>query len=100
MERANGVLQDRLVKELRLRQINDVVQANAFLPEFIEDYNPLFSIEPKNPVDSHQQILPEDEELDLILTHQELRKLSKNLELSYHKIATIIIEIKLDKLTL
>ncbi len=38
VERASQTLQDRLVKELRLRHINDMGQANAFLPEFIETY--------------------------------------------------------------
>lgn len=86
VERANGVLQDRLVKELRLREISDRATANIFLPEFIEDYNRRFSVEPKNLVDSHQRILPTDEQLDLILSHQEQRKLSKNLELSYRNV--------------
>ena len=31
--------EDRLVKELRLRGIDDIQSANAFLPEFIADYN-------------------------------------------------------------
>ncbi len=39
VERAHLTLQDRLVKELRLRGISDVEAANAFAPEFIADYN-------------------------------------------------------------
>ena len=39
VERANQTLQDRLVKELRLRGIDGIQSANAFLPEFITDYN-------------------------------------------------------------
>ena len=31
--RANGTLQDRLVKELRLRGLNDPISATPFLPE-------------------------------------------------------------------
>lgn len=84
VERANGILQDRLVKELRLRQISDLDSANAFLEEFRQDYNRRFAVPPKSDVDSHQQELPTDEELALILSHQEWRQLSKNLELSYH----------------
>ncbi len=86
VERANGILQDRLVKELRLRKINDIATANVFLPEFIEDYNRRFAIAPQNPIDSHQRTLPNDEVLDLILSCQEKRKLSKNLELSYRNV--------------
>jgi transposase len=36
VERANQTLQDRLVKEMRLRNMDDMECANAFLPEFIE----------------------------------------------------------------
>jgi hypothetical protein len=32
VERANQTLQDRLIKEMRLRGINDIETANAFLP--------------------------------------------------------------------
>jgi transposase len=86
VERANGILQDRLVKELRLRRIDDIKTANIFLPEFMMDYNRRFAVEPKNPVDSHHCTLPDDEKLDVILSCQEERKLSKNLELSYRNI--------------
>jgi hypothetical protein len=37
VERAPLTLQDRLVKELRLRGISDVEAANVFAPEFIAD---------------------------------------------------------------
>src|ERR1700730_5795949 len=77
VERANGILQDRLVKELRLRRIDDMKTANIFLPEFMMDYNLRFAVEPKNPVDSHHRTLPDDEKLDVILSYQEERKLSK-----------------------
>ena len=86
VERANGILQDRLVKELRLRRIDDMKTANIFLPEFMMDYNLRFAVEPKNPVDSHHRTLPDDEKLDVILSCQEERKLSKNLELSYRNV--------------
>jgi len=42
VERAHLTLQDRLVKELRLRGISDLEAANAFAPEFIADYNRRF----------------------------------------------------------
>ena len=86
VERANGILQDRLVKELRLREISDLDSANGFLSEFIADYNQRFSVEPKNPEDSHQRVLLTEEALDCIFSFQEYRKLSKNLELSYQNV--------------
>lgn len=44
VERGNRTLQDRLVKEMRLRDISDIDEANRFLREsFIEDHNRRFS---------------------------------------------------------
>ena len=41
VERANGTLQDRLVKEMRLRDIDTVAAGNAFLPTFMPRQCPL-----------------------------------------------------------
>jgi hypothetical protein len=43
IERLWETLQDRLVAELRLRGINTIEAAAAFLPEFIRDYNRRFA---------------------------------------------------------
>lgn len=43
VERANQTLQDRLVKELRLRNISDIESANLWLSEFVKDYNSRFA---------------------------------------------------------
>jgi transposase len=84
VERANGILQDRLVKELRLQGINDIETANAFLPVFMADYNRRFAKVPASVVDAHRRELPVAEILDVIFSEQQTRKLSKNLELSYN----------------
>lgn len=78
IERANQTLQDRLVKELRLREISDIDSANAFLPEFRTDYNRRFAVLPRSTHDAHRLLL-KSENLDLILTHQKTGTLSKNL---------------------
>lgn len=78
IERANQTLQDRLVKELRLRGISDIDSANAFLPEFRQDYNHRFAVQPRSNHDAHRTLL-NSENLDLILTHQKTGTLSKNL---------------------
>jgi len=83
VERANGILQDRLVKEMRLRGISEIETANAYLPEFVEQYNKRYAVEPKNSADAHVK-LNGNENLDLIFCFKEERELSKNLELSYH----------------
>ena len=43
VERANKTLQDRLVKEMRLQHIDNIEQANVWLPDFIADFNHHFS---------------------------------------------------------
>ena len=78
VERANQTLQDRLVKELRLRGISDIQAANAYLPEFRDDFNRRFAVLPRSTHDAHRPLL-KTENLDLILTHQKTGTLSKNL---------------------
>ena len=43
VERANKTLQDRLIKEMRLAGIDSIEEANAWLPEFIADFNQRFA---------------------------------------------------------
>jgi len=83
VERANGTLQDRLIKELRLANICNIDEANAFLPLFVEKYNKKFAISPALEENAHRQHMPDEDLLNLIFSHQEERTLSKNLELSY-----------------
>jgi transposase len=82
VERANQTLQDRLVKELRLRAISAAEEANAYLPEFIADYNRRFAVAPRSAEDAHRP-LGAGEDLGRILSRREERVLSKNLTLSY-----------------
>ena len=67
VERANLTLQDRLVKELRLRGISTPRAANAFAPHFIADFNARFAKPPQRDFDAHRP-LRADEDLDLIFT--------------------------------
>jgi len=83
VERANGTLQDRLIKELRLANISSIEAANAFAASFIEKHNQRFAKPPALADDAHRKSLPDAEILSLIFSHQEDRILSKNLELSY-----------------
>jgi transposase len=46
VERANGTLQDRLVKELQVAGITTIAAANVFLEKFLRDYNERFSRAP------------------------------------------------------
>ncbi|HEV2420620.1 MAG TPA: ISNCY family transposase [Candidatus Acidoferrales bacterium] len=47
VERLWGVLQDRLVSELRLAQADDIHAANAVLRKFTADYNRRFACQPR-----------------------------------------------------
>ena len=85
VERANQTLQDRLVKELRLHQISDMQSANAYLPEFRADFNRRFAVAPRSAHDAHRPLL-QSENLELILSHQETRTLSKNLTLQFKRV--------------
>ena len=83
VERANQTLQDRLVKEMRLRGICDIKSANAYLPTYIKDHNSRFAVEAKSTENAHRQALPTNEEMNLIFSYQDERRISKNLEISY-----------------
>ena len=85
VERANQTLQDRLVKELRLRGISDMDNANAFLPEFREDFNQRFAVQPRSTHDAHRPLL-KTEILDIIFTDQKTGTLSKNLTVQHNKV--------------
>jgi transposase len=50
VERLWQTLQDRLVSELRLRRISTLADANAFLPQFIADFNRRFTVPPATPI--------------------------------------------------
>lgn len=84
VERVIQTLQDRLPKEMRLRGIASREAGNAYLPEFIQDFNPRFGEEPRSTVDAHRPLTP-TENLAHILTWQEPRSLSKNLTLQFQK---------------
>ena len=85
VERANQTLQDRLTKELRLRDLSSLEAANAYLPEFIAAYNARFAVAPRLSESAHRP-LSRGEDLDRILTLCERRTLSKNLTLSYNNV--------------
>jgi hypothetical protein len=85
VERANQTLQDRLVKELRLRGISTIEAANAYAPEFIREFNTRFGKEPRNAKDMHRP-LAAHENLDAAMCHKEVRTLSQALTLRYDKV--------------
>jgi len=85
VERANQTLQDRLVRELRLRNISSIEAANAFAPEFCEDFNRRFAVSPRSDHNAHRPLL-DTENLDLIFSRQKTGILSKNLTVQFDKV--------------
>lgn len=82
VERSNLTLQDRLVKEMRLKGISSIEAANAYVPEFIADYNRRFSVEAASSEDAHRKLHHDQDLLKRILSIHTTRKLTKNLEFS------------------
>jgi hypothetical protein len=84
VERAHGTLQDRLVKELRLRGLNDPGAAAPFLPAFMADYNRRFAKPPAVAYDAHRPLRPADD-LSQLFTLQETRRISRQLTVHYKR---------------
>lgn len=83
VERVNQTLQDRLIKEMRLRNISNIEDANNYLEEFIEGFNRKFSKEPRGQFDAHRP-LDAGFDLERCLTRCEVRTLTKDLSFSFH----------------
>jgi hypothetical protein len=76
VERRNGLLQDRLIKALRLRGINDLVAANLYLDqEFLRALNGRFTVVPASPADVHQ---PAPRNLGEVLSWEEDRVVQRD----------------------
>lgn len=54
VERSHGTYQDRLVKELRLAQIETITAANQLLPGFGQQLNQKFAVAPRAAADYHR----------------------------------------------
>lgn len=85
VERVIQTLQDRLPKEMRLGGISSMAEGNAYLPEFLQDFNQRFGEEPRSSVDVHRPLTAK-EDLARILTWQETRSVSKNLTIQFEKV--------------
>ncbi len=89
VERANKTLQDRLVKELRLRGIATIDAANAVLRGFVADHNARFAKAPRSPKDLHRPLSARDD-VDAALAWREERTVSNSLTLQYNKVLFLL----------
>lgn len=83
VERSNQTLQDRLIKEMRLRKISNIAEGNEFLGEYMQAHNERFAVVAHSAENAHRKVLHSEREIELILANQKQRKLSKNLICQY-----------------
>lgn len=89
VERANGTLQDRLVKAMRLERVSTIAEANAFLPGYMARHNQRFAKVPFDPRDLHRPLAPHDD-LRTEMVWREQRKVTAALTLHYNKALFIL----------
>ena len=81
VERSFATHQDRLVKEMRLRRINNMEEANKFLKEYLKKHSKRFGVKPLIEEDGHK--VAEKSELSKVFILKEKRTLSKGLSFQY-----------------
>ncbi len=91
VERVNRTLQDRLIKEMRLKGISNIEDANIYLKEYLEIHNNKFSKEPRGQIDTHRP-LDSSHDLRFVLASREQRTLSKSLSISFYNKKINILE--------
>ena len=89
VERANGTLQDRLVKAMRLEGISTIAEVNAFLPSYMARHNQRFAKVAFDPRDVHRPLAPHDD-LRAEMVWREQRTVTSALTLHYNKALFIL----------
>jgi len=84
IERLFGTLQDRLVKEMRLRGVKSIEEANGFLEGYWPIYNRKFAVGAREQGDLHRS-LPRGLNLDNILCVKAGRALRNDFTVAYNK---------------
>lgn len=83
IERLFNTFQDRVVKEMRLKGISSIEEANKFLQEYLPGYNKRFSVSPKKEDNFHREI-PQGLNLDGILCIKTERTLRNDYTISHN----------------
>ena len=84
IERLFRTFQDRLVKEMRLRGISNIEEANKFLKKYLPIYNKKFAKKAIKPGNFHRA-LPKDIDLDRILCKKTDRTLRNDFTIAHDK---------------
>lgn len=83
IERLFRTFQDRVVKEMRLRGIKAIDEANKFLQEYLPEYNRKFAVKPKKEDTLHREI-PKRLNLDGILCIKTERTLRNDFTIAHN----------------
>lgn len=85
VERTFGILQNRLVKEMRLKKIKTIEKANLYLKEdFIPKYNKKHFVESRGKCDIHKPLTKtENKQLDSIFSRQTTRTIQNDFTISF-----------------
>ena len=82
IERLFNTFQDRMVKEMRLKGVSTIPEANRFLASYLPVYNRRFSVPPKKNEDLHRRCNEAD--LDTILCIKTERTLKNDHTIQYN----------------
>lgn len=89
IERLFRTFQDRVIKEMRLREIKTIEEGNQFLEKYLPLYNKRFSVRPKEKDDVHRP-LPRGIDLSAILCIKTERTLRNDFTVAHnHKLYQI-----------
>ncbi len=89
IERLFRTFQDRVIKEMRLREIKTIEEGNQFLEEYLPLYNKRFSVSPREKDDVHRP-LPRGIDLNAILCMKTERTLRNDFTVAHnHKLYQI-----------
>lgn len=86
IERLFNTFQDRLVKEMRLKNISTITEANRFLEEeFLSNYKTKYAVEPESKTNLHQQLnQKERNKLNSIFSKQTTRVIRNDFTVSFN----------------
>lgn len=84
VERLFRTFQDRLVKEMRLKGIQTIQEANKFLQHYLPVYNRRFSVAPRETEDLHR-FVAKDFNLDAILCIKTQRSLRNDFTVTHNR---------------
>jgi len=84
VERNFKTFQDRLIKEMRLRKIKSIAQANTFLRHYLPGFDKRFGVEPIEKANLHRP-LPDNIDLDAIICIKEDHPLRNDFTVAHKK---------------